>query len=381
MTVNDDKNKLTGSEDWMKKYDVDDAGASDTPDASDTAQKSRPDWATVIDKGQQKKEKKEGRGKRFIKSIIPWKGDPALEVVRKLLLIVAIIVLICCAVWGAGRLIERYRSSHQTDQLATLIDESADMTLEEAQEQYPGVDFPEGMQPKFYKAYAMNQDFVGWLTIEGKNINLPIVQGDDNDYYLYRDFLGVDTDYGNPFLDYRNTITDPLDRNTIIYGHYMRDNMIFSNLKEYRNISGFQESPIIEFDTLFKDTKWKVYAVYLTNAYPKDDNGYVFDYLYTNFPTQESFDSFIKGVDERKLYTTGVDINSSDRIITLSTCSYTYDDERLVVVGRMVREGEDPTVDTSLAYANPNPRYPQAWYDAKGRENPYRDAERWTING
>lgn len=365
--MNDDKNR-NNNEEWMNKYNQD--STASTPE-------ERPDWAAVVEKPTPK----ESRGKRFVKSIIPWKGDPALEIVRKLLLIVAILVLIGCAAWGINRLVDRYQSSHQTDELQNLIDESADLTLEEAQALYPNVDFPEGMQPKFYKNYALNQDFVGWLTIEGKNISLPIVQADDNDYYLYRDFFGVDTDYGNPFMDYRNTIERPYDQNTILYGHYMRDNMIFSSLKEYLSISGFQESPIIDFDNLFEDTKWKVYAVYLTNADPASDNGYSFDYLYTNFPSEESFESFIRAVDERKLYTTGVDINSSDKIITLSTCSYNYSDERLVVVGRLVRDGEDPTVDTSLAYANPNPRYPQAWYDKKGKENPYKDADRWSING
>lgn len=366
--MSDGKNKYNSNEDWMDKY---------AEDSAAPAPAERPDWMAV----EEKPKPKESRGKRFVKSIIPWKGDPALEIVRKILLIIAIIVLIGCAVWGAGRLMERYRSSHQTDALHGMIDESGELTLEEAQQLYPDVDFPEGMQPKFYSLYALNQDFVGWLTVEGKNISLPIVQGDDNNYYLYRDFEGVDTDYGNPFLDYRNTIERPYDQNTIIYGHYMRDGMIFSSLKEYLNISGFEESPIIEFDTLFEDTKWKVYAVYLTNADPASDNGYSFDYLYTTFPSERSFESFIEAVDERKLYTTGVDINSSDKIITLSTCSYNYSDERLVVVGRLVRDGEDPAVDTSLAYANPNPRYPQAWYDKKGRENPYKDADRWTING
>lgn len=377
--MNDDKNRQTGNENWMDKYAMDDDRSTSSP----RTEESDLDWLQVVDntKSKRSKRNKESLGKRFIKSIIPWKGDPALEVIRKLLLIIAIIVLIGCLVWGAGRLIERYHSSQQTSELENLIDESSELTLEEAQALYPDVEFPEGMQPKFYQHYALNQDFVGWLTIEGKNISLPIVQGDDNDYYLYRDFYGQDTDYGNPFLDYRNTIVEPFDQNTIIYGHYMRDEMIFSSLKEYRSISGFQESPVIEFDTLYRDTKWKVYAVYQTNADPADDNGYVFDYLYTNFPSEESFESFIEAVDERKLYTTGVDINSSDKIITLSTCSYNYDSERLVVVARLVREGEDETVDTSKAYANPSPRYPQAWYDENGRENPYKDADRWTIDG
>lgn len=367
--MNEDHNRTPGSEDWMSKYEL-----HEEP-AQEAKQPVPVEGAGAAPKNGEKK----SRGGRFVRSVIPWKGDPPLEIVRKILLIAAILVLIGCAVWGINRFIQRQNSNNNVDKYSSLVDGSANLTLDEAQKLYPDVDFPEGMQPKFYGLYALNQDFVGWLTIEGKNISLPIVQAEDNNYYLRRDFEKVDTDYGNPFLDYRNTVKEPYDRNTIIYGHYMRDNMIFSNLKKYMSIAGFRESPVIDFDTLYKDTKWKVYAVFLTNSDPASDNGYVFDYLHTAFPSEESFSSYIAQLDQRKLYTTGVDIRFTDKILTLSTCYTNYSDERLVVVARLVRDGEEEAVNTALAYENANPRYPQAWYDRKGKENPFKDAERWTI--
>ncbi|HIR52085.1 MAG TPA: class B sortase [Candidatus Onthovicinus excrementipullorum] len=376
--MNDDKNKYTtGNEDWMNKYAAQEE-LSDVSARSERRQTSSGRSGSAPRKRSAAKTK-ESRGKRFVKAIIPWKGDPPLEIVRKVLLIVSILVLIGCAIWGINRLSERINSNSSVKNYANMVDESAKLTLDEAEKLYPDVEFPEGMQAKYYSLYALNQDFVGWLTIEGKNISLPIVQGDDNSFYLRRDFEKVDTDYGNPFLDYRNTIQQPFDTNTIIYGHYMRDNMIFSNLRKYMSLSGFRESPVIDFDTLYQDTKWKVYAVFLTNSDPASDNGYVFDYLYTNFPSEASFSAFISHIDQRKLYTTGVDIRPTDKILTLSTCYTNYSDERLVVIARMVRDGESAEVDTSLAYENANPRYPQAWYDKKGQENPFKDANHWTI--
>ena len=103
---------------------------------------------------------------------------------------------------------------------------------------------------------------------------------------------------------------------------------------------------------------------------------YVFPYNFIDLPT-EKFESYIKEIDKRKLYTTGVTLEPTDKILTLSTCCYDFDDAKLVVVARLKREGESVNVDTSKAYENPNPKYPQAWYDAMKKTNPYAEDARW----
>jgi len=323
---------------------------------------------------------KESAGIKFLKSIFPWKGDSTTEIIRKIVLIAAVIILVICLPILGKRIYQRMQFANENNKLSELVDlsEGTEDKWAQLKAQYPDVVFPEGMQYKFAKLYALNQDMVGWLKIEGTTIDFPIVQGKDNDEYLYLNFHKKNTSFGNPFLDYRNTIS-VLNKNTIIYGHHMRDNTIFAQLKKYTSISGFEESPIIEFDTLYNDYKFKVYAVFITNAYARDDNGYVFNYIYTSFATTGKFEEFISQIDQRKLYSTGVDINSSDKIITLSTCDYTFDDARLVVVGRLVRDGESEQVDTSLATAKEQSdiRYPQAYYDKTKKENPFKDAAKW----
>lgn len=219
---------------------------------------------------------------------------------------------------------------------------------------------------------------VGWLKIPNmKYIDFPIVQGKDNDKYLKLDYYGRTTSYGNPFLDFRNNIKE-LDRNTIIFGHHMRSgDQVFSELTDYLTIDGFKRNPVIEYNTLYADYQWKVYAVFLTNSKAEHDNGYIFNYIFTNLSSDDKFKEYISEIDQRKLYSTGVDIRPDDKILTLSTCNYDWDEQRLVVVARLVREGEDASVDTSLAKKNENPRYPQIYYDKKGIANPYRDAEKW----
>lgn len=330
------------------------------------------------DTGNQKKKQKKEKG-RFGDGWLPWRGDTAAEKVRRTVFLLALATLLVCLPFLGYRLYEGWYNDYFTKQLAgqvqTGLDESA---WEDIRARHPGVNFPEGMNPAYADLYAANQDMVGWLKIENtKYINFPIVQTTDNDIYLKRDFYGRKTDYGNPFLDFRNNAKE-LDRNTIIFGHHMRSgDQEFSELTDYLTIDGFKRHPVIDFSTLYADYKWKVYAVFLTNSKAQHDNGYVFNYIFTNLESDDKFMEYVSEIDQRKLYSTGVDIKPTDKILTLSTCNYDWDAQRLVVVARLVREGENPSVDTSLAKKNENPRYPQIYYDQKGITNPYRDAKKW----
>ena len=151
-----------------------------------------------------------------------------------------------------------------------------------------------------------------------------------------------------------------------------RDDKIFGTLEQYRTVEGFAKAPVIGMSTLYGDYTFKIYAVFISNSDRDDDNGNFLNFIFTNTP-DESFANYIAEIDKRKFYTTGVDINPTDKILTLSTCCYDFSDARLVVVGRLLREGESAYVDTSLAVTNPNPKFPQAYYDAEGEKNPYKD--------
>ena len=114
--------------------------------------------------------------------------------------------------------------------------------------------------------------------------------------------------------------------------------------------------------------------MFITNSRTSDDNGYLFPYNFIDV-SDAKFAEYITEIDKRKLYTTGVDINPTDKILTLSTCCYDFDEARLVVVARMRRAGESSSVNTSNAMENP--KYPQAWYDANKKTNPYAADSRW----
>lgn len=320
------------------------------------------------------KPKKENVFICFLKYWFPWQGDNAKEVIRKIIMLISVITLIVCGVIIGQRIYQRIQSDKQNDALIQQI--NPNIKWEDLDNLYPGVEFPEGMNPKWAHLYATNQDFVGWLQIKNTKVDFPIVKGKDNNFYLRRDFNKKDTQYGNPYMDARNNI-QPMSRNTIIYGHHMRDQQIFSTLLDYTKIDYFKSAPLITFESLFEAYNFKIYAVFLTNGYNAQDNGYTFEFNIPEFTSDETFATFMKEIDKRKIYTTGVDLKSNDKIIMLSTCAYNFEEARFVVIGRMVREGESLEVDTSKAYKNQNPRYPQAYYDKRREANPYKDDHNW----
>ena len=307
------------------------------------------------------------------------KKASASDIIRKIVLAAAVI---CFVASGAYLLnyyvVEPFRESKQAEELAGLIQTTVENTevyidpWEEIRKKHPDVEFPERMNPAFADLYAINDEFAGWISISALDINYSVLQAEDNEKYLRKDIYGNKTSYGVPYFDYRNSI-GTLDKNTIIYGHNMRhDDKIFGTLEQYRTIEGFKKAPVIGMSTLYGDYTFKVYAVFITNSDPDDDNGHVFNYVFTQ-TSNERFMTYVSEVDKRKLYTTGVDIKETDKILTLSTCCYDFEDAKLVVVGRLLRPGESVDMDFSKAYVNENPKFPQAYYNAKRMDNPYKN--------
>lgn len=320
----------------------------------------------------------------FFKGFIPLKKDSTKEKIRKLIMDVAIITIIGCCFAFTDLFIERQEQLKQKEEINEIIvdtDDFDDNQYVEAWQdvfaKYPSIKFPENMNLKYSYLYAVNQDLVGWVKINNTNLDVQVVQSKDNDYYLKRDFYGKTSRYGCPYLDFKN---DPryLDDNTVIYGHHMTDGLMFSNLDKYKTLEGYKESPIIEYSTLYETYYFKVFAAFISNAKLVDDNGKYFNFIVTDFLTDEKFNGFVDEVEKRSIFKTDVSVQPDDKLITLITCSYEFDSARLVVMGRLLRENETTAVDVDAASINPTPKYPQAWYDAKNMLNPYADDIGWT---
>lgn len=297
----------------------------------------------------------------------------AFSLLRKLLLGLSVICFIACSAYLIKYyVIEPYKNKAVLG--TPSIDESDTQTTLMANKS-------KHVLAKYKELLEVNDDFVGILKIPLLDSeDMKVVQCEDNETYLTRNFNSEYSVYGTLFVDYRNKI-DNFDTNTIIYGHKMRDGQIFGHLNYYKDIENYKEYPTIKFNTIYEDGTWKIFAAFIANIYDSQDNGYTFPYLTVNFPSDEKFTEFIEDVKSRSYYTNdSVDIKPGDKILTLSTCCYEFEDSRFVVMARRVRDGEDESVDTSKVKANENQKFPQAWYDANGGENPFVDSKRFTLD-
>lgn len=224
--------------------------------------------------------------------------------------------------------------------------------------------YPSAYLPKFAALYAQNEDIAGWIKIDGtKYLDMPVVQYIDNDFYERRDFTKADNQHGVAFVDYRVAQREP-STNTIIYAHNMNDGQMFGELLNYKSIEYYRTHPLVSYDSVFYEGDWKIFGVVVCK---KDDP----DFLYHSFIDKDSDQEmveFVTKVRERSILNTKVDVRTDDKLLTLSTCDYTFKSEtgeriaRFVVFARKVREGESTDVDVAGATINTNPVMPAEWY-------------------
>ena len=219
---------------------------------------------------------------------------------------------------------------------------------------------------KFEYLKKQNNDLSGWITIPGSEVDNPIYQTSDNEFYLNHDMNKAYNRYGTLYVDYRcNLHPASLTQNQIIYGHNMRYGAMFGTLDEYRKVEYYKTHPIIKLDTLYESRTYKIFAVMITNPSVDKTFGYEFSPYRVTFTSQEDFTTWVGHCKERSLIDTNIDVNEYDEVLTLSTCCYDFDDARLVVVARLVREGESADVDVSNAALNPDVLYSKEYYDKK----------------
>ena len=307
----------------------------------------------------------------------PKKKRGAGVIISRIVLAVSVIVFAVSAGVLLKNYVELRKNSLEAQSLALLV------TQPEQDTDAVGAD---GILEKYREAYNKNNDLVGWIKVPNTKIDHPVVQASDNDFYLRRNFSKQYERRGSIFMDYE---CDPKNycTNTILYGHNYLDSTMFSDLEKYKDLEFYKSAPVIEFNSIYRNQKWKVFGVYLSNADEKDDNGYALYYIYP-FMSGKNFDDYIKTVRERSIINMPVDVNSTDKILTLSTCTRDMDikghgqtNARCVISARLVREGEREDVNVAAATYNENPRYPQIWYTAHNKTNPYVDASRWYPEG
>ena len=173
---------------------------------------------------------------------------------------------------------------------------------------------------------AYNDDIVGWIYMEDTLINYPVVQSDDNSYYLRRMLNGKYNIAGTIFMDYRNN-ADMSDLNTIIYGHNVKNGSMFGDIPKYKEQSFYDAHPVMWFITPDGTYRIDIIAGMITDT--SSD-------AYDIFDNDESLDTFLEDIIKNSTFKSNVDINGIEKIVTLSTCTYEFDDARYILIGSIV---------------------------------------------
>lgn len=197
--------------------------------------------------------------------------------------------------------------------------ESQVQASEQPREPLLDVDFSMLMQ--------MNPQTVAWIYSENEEINYPVVQGTDNDYYINHLFDGTENKNGAIFMDYRNT-PDLTHRNTLIYGHNMGNRTMFASLVNYSDPAYYAENPRLILETPEASYYLEVFSGYTTKS--------VSEAYRQDLGDDEIYKGFLNRIRECSDFESDVEVGIEDRIVTLSTCSYRFDNARYVLHCKLV---------------------------------------------
>lgn len=225
-------------------------------------------------------------------------------------------------------------NGEHTDEVEAQSVENASQTGEDSAQTGSGIAGEEGghaILNKYRNLYSENEDVAGWLSVEGTRIDYPVMQCEDDEFYLHHDFYGEESKYGCLYVRERADLD--AGTNFVIYGHNMKDGSMFGDLDLYEQESFYLEHPLISFDTLYEERTYEIVAAFPSQVYDEDAEKFKY-YQFYEAETEEEFNEFYENIKALSLYDTGVTAAYGDTFLTLSTCAYHVDDGRFVVVGR-----------------------------------------------
>lgn len=252
---------------------------------------------------------------------------------RKLLCIILTLIFALNALFAGYQIIREYRERKISVDAYTDLDKyvSTPVTTVETDENEPDSSESEETEvpsdvPEidFDALLSINSDCVGWIYIPDTEISYPIVQGSDNSYYLKHLFDGKWNSSGCIFLDYRVDVSLS-DRHSIIYGHHMKNGTMFSGLTKYKEQNYYENHLVGYLITPEQTYKIEFFAGYVANV---TDSAWEID-----FESDEDFETWIKDAKKRSWIESDLSPAVTDRVLTLSTCTYEFDNARFVLLG------------------------------------------------
>lgn len=239
---------------------------------------------------------------------------------KKIANVILVAILIFSSFQIANKLID-YKKSEQ------LYSEIQDIVIS-TEKANANTDEPENNISTYEKLKAINPEYKFWVEVENTNISYPVVQCNDNSYYLKKDFNKQNNSAGTIFMDALNDFE--IDNNTVLYGHNMKNKTMFNNITLFKEEHFFNQNNKIKIKHDMEDREY-IYEVF--SVYHSDNN---FNYNTVKFGQGYTFTDFIEDIKAKSIYKTDIEISENDKIITLSTCSYEFKGAKTTIHAKLI---------------------------------------------
>lgn len=227
--------------------------------------------------------------------------------VESIIILLLIIIFLLCSIKLIIFLVDIRSNKKQNDDLVNdVISIKTEHNIDTGEDE-------EKITIDFSKLLTINKDTVGWIRFNSDKVNYPIVHTNNNNYYLNHSFDGKINQAGSIFMDYRNKSFD--DRNVVLFGHAMIDNSMFGTLKDIHDINFFNTEENNYIQIINRQNEVLIYQIFSYYLIEKEEY-----YITTSFNSDNEFQHFLNTISSRSYRDFDVQLNTDDKILTLSTC-------------------------------------------------------------
>ena len=230
-------------------------------------------------------------------------------------------LLVCVTIFCVFNIYNKAVEYKKADNVYETINESVNDTASKKEDSNSN-----SVLSKYNKLIADNEDYRCWLKMDNTKIDYPVVQSNDNSYYLDRDFNKNYLAAGSIFMDCRNDFG--VDKSVVIYGHYMKNKTMFGELVNFKKEKFFNQNNKIKIEHEDKTYTYEVFSVYVQDASK--------DFLKFYFDSYDEYEDYLNYIKSKSLFKSNVDVSTDDSIISLYTCSYEFDGARTIVNGKLI---------------------------------------------
>lgn len=181
-----------------------------------------------------------------------------------------------------------------------------------------------------------NKEIIGWIEIADTNINYPVAQHKDNDYYLNHNYKNEKSSAGAIYFDKDVKINE--SDNLQIYGHRNKYGLMFEPLIKYAKKDFYEEHKTINLTTLEEDATYEILAIFYSRVYYSNETNVFRYYYFVNAESEKEYNEFVNNAKNASKFDTGVDAKYGDKLITLSTCEYSRENGRFVIVAKKISD-------------------------------------------